>query len=283
VADQVVAVGYDVTIQDFQYPYFSENSDAELDKVAPVPTSYPYSDGAGFATMTYSGSGDVTAIAEGVDLVIPADPVANTSISGCEASDFAAFTPGNIAIVHRGSCSFGLKTTNAEAAGAVGVVVFNVGHSGRTAAFFGTLGGPVTNIPSFDAAYDVGVELAAGGVTVHMFADTTSELRYTFNALAESKKGNSDNVIMVGAHLVSVAAGPGVNDNGSGSATILETAIQMKKVNPRNQVRFAWWGAEESGLLGSTHYVNNLTQEEAHDIALYLNFDIVGSSWAGTP
>jgi len=82
---------------------------------------------------------------------------------------------------------------------------------------------------------------------------------------------------MVGAHLDSVIAGPGIQDNGSGSAAILETAIQMARVKPRNKVRFAWWGAEESGLIGSTNYVNSLSQEELDDIALYLNFDMIGS------
>jgi aminopeptidase Y len=82
---------------------------------------------------------------------------------------------------------------------------------------------------------------------------------------------------MVGAHLDSVNEGPGINDNGSGSAAILETAVQMAKVKPRNKVRFAWWGAEESGLVGSNFYVNNLSQAEKEKIALYLNFDMIGS------
>jgi aminopeptidase Y len=82
---------------------------------------------------------------------------------------------------------------------------------------------------------------------------------------------------MVGAHLDSVNEGPGIQDNGSGSAAILETALQMAKVKPRNKVRFAWWGAEESGLVGSTYYVDNLSQEQQDDITLYLNFDMIGS------
>jgi Zn-dependent M28 family amino/carboxypeptidase len=277
VADQMEAAGYDVTVQPFQFPFFEELSAAELEQVAPIPTSYPYFDVAGFATMNYSGPGDVTAIAEGVDLMIPPSPVPNTSTSGCEASDFAGFTPGNIAIVQRGTCSFALKTTNAEAAGAVGVVIFNEGQPGRTAAFLGTLGGPVASGPSVGAAYDVGVELAAGGVEVRMFTDTISETRDTVNVLAQSTSGNPDNVVMVGGHLDSVEEGPGVQDNGSGSGAILETAIQMQKVKPRNQVRFAWWGAEESGLLGSQFYVDSLTEDEVDDIALYLNFDMIGS------
>ena len=277
VAEQMEAAGYDVTIQDFQYPFFEELVVAELQQVAPVPTDYPYFDLAGFATMDYSGSGDVTAIAEGVDIIDPTGQLPNTSTSGCEASDFAGFTAGNIAVIQRGSCDFSLKAINAENAGAVGVVIFNEGQPGRTFAFLSTLGGPVVEIPVVAANYDVGVELAAGGVQVRMFTDTTSEFRDTFNVLAESKKGNPDNVVMVGAHLDSVDEGPGIQDNGSGSAAILETAIQMQKVDPRNQVRFAWWGAEESGLLGSQYYVDNLTEDEADDIALYLNFDMIGS------
>ena len=82
---------------------------------------------------------------------------------------------------------------------------------------------------------------------------------------------------MVGAHLDSVDTGPGINDNGSGVAAILETAQQMAKVNPRNTVRFALWGAEEAGLVGSDHYVFGLSDEERARIAMYLNFDMIGS------
>jgi Zn-dependent M28 family amino/carboxypeptidase len=82
---------------------------------------------------------------------------------------------------------------------------------------------------------------------------------------------------MVGAQLDSVTTGPGIQDNGSGTAAILEVAEQMAKTNPRNKVRFAWWGAEETGLLGSTYYVNGLSQEEKDRISVYLNFDMIGS------
>ena len=84
-------------------------------------------------------------------------------------------------------------------------------------------------------------------------------------------------MIVVGAHLDSVGVGPGINDNGSGSATILEIAEQMSKVKPRNKVRFIWFGAEESGLLGSEAYVASLSQQERTQIAAMLNFDMVGS------
>jgi aminopeptidase Y len=97
------------------------------------------------------------------------------------------------------------------------------------------------------------------------------------NVLAETAAGDPESVIVVGGHLDSVIGGPGINDNGSGIAAILETAIQMAKAKPVNKVRFAFWGAEESGLVGSIHYVNNLTQDERDRIALYLNFDMIGS------
>ena len=82
---------------------------------------------------------------------------------------------------------------------------------------------------------------------------------------------------MAGAHLDSVPAGPGINDNGSGSAALLELAEQLGKLKPENTLRFAWWGGEESGLVGSTAYVNDLTAAERDRIALYMNFDMVGS------
>lgn len=103
----------------------------------------------------------------------------------------------------------------------------------------------------------------------------------TFNLFAETATGRTDNVVMVGAHLDGVPDVAGINDNGSGSAAILETAVQLAKVNKlNNQVRFAWWGAEEYGLLGSWHYVEDLYANDRaalDDIATYLNFDLVGS------
>jgi Zn-dependent M28 family amino/carboxypeptidase len=279
VATQMEAAGYNVTIQPFDFPFFEELEPAELEQISPIPTIYPYFDSAGFATMEYSGSGDVTAFAEGVDLILPPADAANTSTSGCEAEDFAGFTPGNIAVVQRGACSFALKAQNSEAAGAVGVIIFNEGQPGRTAAFVGTLGGPGVTIPVVGAAFDVGEELAAGGVTVRMFVNATSEIRSTSNVIAETPGGRDDRVVVVGAHLDSVPEGPGIQDNGSGSAAILEIALQMAElgIEPENQVRFAWWGAEESGLLGSEYYVANLDKRGIKDIALNLNFDMIGS------
>ncbi|MEO9525682.1 M20/M25/M40 family metallo-hydrolase [Marinobacter alexandrii] len=279
VAEQLIAAGYAVTIQEFDFPFFEENLPAVLEQLAPTPTSYEYFGADGFATMTYSGSGDVTAIAEGVDLTLPPGADANTSTSGCEATDFTGFTAGNIAVIQRGSCSFAQKAQNAQDAGATGVIIFNEGQEGRTDAFLGTLGGPDFSIPIVGAAFSVGTELASGGVEVNLFVDATSEIRSTSNVLAETAAGRDDRVVVVGAHLDSVAEGPGVQDNGSGSAAILETALQIarQEITPRNKLRFAWWGAEEAGLLGAEHYVNNLSPRDIKNIALNLNFDMIGS------
>ncbi len=97
------------------------------------------------------------------------------------------------------------------------------------------------------------------------------------NVIAERPGKNTSNVVMAGAHLDSVPEGPGINDNGSGSAAILETALMMAKVKPQNTVRFAWWGDEEGGLIGSTAYVDGLNQAERDRIALYMNYDMIGS------
>ncbi|WP_302705367.1 M28 family metallopeptidase [Nocardioides cremeus] len=284
--------GYTPEVQAFDFAYFVENAPAELAQTSPDATTYATPED--FSSMTYSGSGDVTAAVVAVDT----DGTANAaSTSGCEAEDFAAFPEGSIALIQRGSCAFGQKALNAQEAGAAGVIIFNAGVEGRTDSFVGTLGQPGYEIPVVGTSFAVGQDLIdPAGTEVRLFADTTSEIRETYNVLAETRGGDKDNVVMVGSHLDSVPEGPGINDNGSGSASILETALKLSKFDKKgkkkghgkkakgkgkgkleNQVRFAWWGAEELGLLGSEHYVAELSQEEIDEIALYLNFDMVGS------
>lgn len=185
-----------------------------------------------------------------------------------------------MALVQRGTCTFGEKAANAEAAGYDAVIIFNEGQEGRTEVLNGTLGGPGVEIPVIGTTFAVGEELYnAPGARVSISTTTLSENRQTSNVIAESTTGRSDRVAFAGAHLDSVPEGPGINDNGSGSATILEVAEEMSEagIKPRNKVRFAFWGAEESGLLGAEHYVSQLTARQQKDIAVYLNFDMVGS------
>jgi Zn-dependent M28 family amino/carboxypeptidase len=115
------------------------------------------------------------------------------------------------------------------------------------------------------------------GLTARLKVDWRPGTYPTSNVIAETPDGDPDNVIVVGAHLDSVGVGPGINDNGSGSATILEIAEQVRKVKPRNKIRFVWFGAEEHGLLGSEAYIDSLGEDERDKIAAMLNFDLVGS------
>ncbi|MGH3925355.1 MAG: M28 family peptidase, partial [Pseudonocardiaceae bacterium] len=120
--------------------------------------------------------------------------------------------------------------------------------------------------------------LGSGGASTTADLRVHTEDRTSRNVIAQTRSGRTDNVVLAGAHLDSVERGPGINDNGSGSAALLETALKLGG-NPtvNNAVRFAWWGAEELGLLGSRAYVAGLSFEQQLDIALYLNFDMVGS------
>jgi aminopeptidase Y len=264
VVERMEAAGYNVTVQEFQFQTFISLSPSVLEQVAPAPAG-PIDNN----IFSYSGSGDVTA-----SVTALAAPPADAT-PGCEAADFAGFPAGNIALISRGGCTFALKATNAYNAGASGVVIYN----NAAGPLNGTLGNGFTlDIGVTSVTQATGQQLAATpGLVLRLRTDTFRGIATTSNVLAESKGGDPNNVVMAGAHLDSVNAGPGINDNGSGSAAILETAEQMAKVKPRNKVRFAWWGAEESGLVGSTFYVDNLSAEDRAKITLYLNFDMVGS------
>ncbi|WP_214321902.1 M28 family metallopeptidase [Nonomuraea sediminis] len=282
VAGKLKKAGWNVTLQPFDFPFFKENATASMERTAPTPKVYaptpPDGSSVGdFATMTYSGSGNVTAALQNVDLMLPPGPTPSSSNSGCEAADFAGFVPGNIALLQRGTCTFAVKAQNAQAAGASAAIIFNEGQPGRTATLQGTLGGPGVTIPVVGASFDVGQELSAAGTAVHVVTNTTSEIRTTYNVIADSKYGDPNKVVMLGAHLDSVLAGPGINDNGSGSAVDLTIAEALGKIPTRNHLRIAWWSGEELGLLGSTFYVGNLAADQLAKIKLYLNFDMVAS------
>jgi Zn-dependent M28 family amino/carboxypeptidase len=279
VVGQLRAAGWGVTVQPFEFPYFQELAPAALERTAPDQHTYADDE---FDVMEYSGSGDVTANLQAVDLTLP-PPDQPGSTSGCEAADFAGFTAGNIALVQRGTCPFGQKVANAEAAGASAVLIFNEGQPGRQETLNGTLGGPVS-IPAIGLSFAGGQELAdllaAGTVTMHVTTSTLSETRTTYNTIADAPDGGrADHTVVVGSHLDSVAAGPGINDDGSGSAQDLEIALQYEKAvkNPRNHLRFLFFGAEEEGLLGSAHYVDSLDQAARDDIMAMVDLDMMAS------
>ena len=276
VALQLKAAGYKVTLDPINFvEAWVENSPPVLQQTAPVNKTYvPNQE---FFTFQPSPPGDVTAQVQAVDLTLPPTP-APSSTSGCETSDFAGFVTGRIALIQRGTCPFATKVRNAGFAGASGIIIFNEGQPGRTDAFPLDIGEWRAGIPMVFASFAIGNELAAGpGTTVRLKVDSTLTLGTDTNVIAETKKGDPNNVVMVGAHLDSVPAGPGINDNGSGTAAILETALQIGNFPVKNKVRFGFWAAEEIGLLGSDQYVEGLSAAERDRIRLYLNFDMVAS------
>lgn len=276
VAGRLRKAGYRVTLDPINFVRsWVENDPPTLDLVAPAIKSFvPTED---FVTFQPSPAGDVTALVQGVDLTLPPTP-APSSTSGCETADFDGFVAGRIALIQRGTCAFVDKVRNAAAAGASGVIVFNEGQPGRTDAYPLDLREWRAGIPMVFADFAVGNELAATpAATVRLKVDATLTLGTNHNVIAETRLGNPKNVVVVGAHLDSVPAGPGVNDNGSGTAAILETALQLRHFPVRNKVRFAFWAAEEIGLLGSDQYVEELSDAERDRIKLYLNFDMVAS------
>ncbi|MBU2704359.1 M28 family peptidase [Zooshikella marina] len=275
VVNLMSSAGYDVKVQPFAFTSFEKLGASTM--VQTAPDSKDYKEDTDFKVMTHSEPGNVTAPVAPVDIHLGPN---NNSTSGCEEEDFDNFPAGSIALIQRGACAFGLKAENAAAAGAVGVIIFNQGNTeDRKGLMSGTLGSSYSGgIPVMFTTYDVGESLVhARSPQLQMLANVKRIATETYNVIAESKGGNPNNVVMVGSHLDSVDEGPGINDNGSGSAGILEIALKMQYLMPKNKLRFAWWGAEESGLVGSTHYVQNLTEEEKDKIALYLNFDMIGS------
>lgn len=202
----------------------------------------------------------------------PGDPT-----PGCEASDYAGVpVRGAVVLVRRGACTFTQKQQVAADAGAAAVLIGN----NASGPLGGTLGAAAAGrLPTGGLLqHDFDALRARAGIPVTLTLATRSVTGITRNVIAQTTTGRTDEVVMSGAHLDSVPEGPGINDNGSGSAAQLELALRLGSAPPvANAVRFAWWGAEEAGLLGSTAYVRGLTPEARRDIAVLLNSDMLGS------
>jgi Zn-dependent M28 family amino/carboxypeptidase len=282
VVNRLRAAGYDVSLDEFDFPMWTLNGPSTLAEVS--PTARTFAEGTDYIVSQFAGAGDVTAqVVPTNDIVIPPPGGAGTGTSGCEPSDFPPTTAGNIALMQRGTCPFVQKYQMAKDAGAVAALIFNDGFEGRTDPLFIT--SPVNiGIPTIMTSSAVGESLyneaQAGAVMLHVVVDATTTPNTEVNVIADSPRGRDARTIVVGAHLDSVEAGPGINDNGSGTSTILEIAEQVAQLSqdPRNRLRFAFWGAEEAGLVGSTAYVaEQVANGGIEDIEANLNFDMVGS------
>ncbi|KAK2026092.1 peptidase family M28 [Colletotrichum zoysiae] len=225
-----------------------------------------------------------TPLPGGITAPLVDTPVDDEIGSGCLPEAFEGIdATGKLALVKRGVCAVSEKIKNAKAAGALGVILYNQVPDDEIVK--PTLGAEnigqlvPLGIITLETGEAWSAALAAGEeVTVTLIVDAIFEDRETWNVISETKEGDPDKVIMLGAHLDSVLEGPGINDDGSGTAALLELMGSVKKYSGfPHKIRFAWWAAEEAGLVGSYYYTENLAPEEADRIKYYFNYDMIGS------
>ncbi|HEY7051525.1 MAG TPA: M28 family metallopeptidase [Mycobacterium sp.] len=253
--------GFDVQTPEFEFRHF-----------IPGPQSLTVNGvNIGAQTLEYSpGTGP-----EGLTAPLVVTPADHTP--GCAASDFDGMPiKGAVALVDRGSCQFAVKESVAAQRGAVALIIADNVDEDKIK---GTLGATADiKIPVLGVTKSDGAKLRQNPGPVHVQVDAKVSMVKARNVIAQTKTGSTQNVVMAGAHLDSVKDGPGINDNGSGVAAVLDTAVQMGSSPPiYNAVRFAFWGAEELGLVGSQKYIEALDEDALKDIALYLNFDMLAS------
>jgi Peptidase family M28/PA domain len=269
--------GYEVHLQQYPFQYSSF-----------VGTPAWSANGQDFTLVSDWNPGNSNGDATGTiqpsgGIVDPPNPTGSTSTAGCTSADFDPATmTGKIALIQRGGCNFGVKVLNAQAAGAIGVIIFNEGNPGRTAVLNGSLldqnNNPfIASVPVAFTSFAIGKSLLdASNPTTSLSVHVVSDVRPDYNVIAESKGGDPNHVVVVDAHLDAIY-GAGMLDNASGSATILNVAEQMRRVNPKNKLRFIWFGGEELGLLGSDYYVHNLSNTDLSHIAYDLDADVTAT------
>jgi hypothetical protein len=276
--------GYGVTIQPYKFQYSSFVGTPTWTETTPTARDFTLVDDWNPGKSNGSANADMRPAG---GIVMPPNPSGSTSTSGCTSADFDSSMSGHIALIQRGGCNFGVKVLNAQAAGATGVVIFNEGNPGRTAVLNGSLldanNDPfIPTIPVSFTSFANGERLFneyQGGTPPHMTLSVSvvdDPNRDDYNVIAESKWGDPNHVIVVDAHLDAIY-GAGMLDNASGSATILNIAEKMRKVHPKNKLRFIWFGGEELGLLGSDYYVSHLSPAELGRISYDLDADVTAT------
>ncbi|KAI1374118.1 peptidase family M28 [Hypoxylon crocopeplum] len=261
---------YDTYVQPFNHTFA---------QVLSISVTGPEGEAVDVVPLIYNPGTD----AAGIEAPLIDTPVDDARGSACFEDQWAGIDASNkLALVKRGTCPISDKLKLAKAHGALGVIMYNNAPGIPSSATLGAENvGLLVPIGTIQQA--VGetwkARLAAGEtLTVALQIDAEFDTRETWNIIAETKAGSPDNVIMLGAHLDSVQAGPGVNDDGSGSSALIELMTAFRTYTGfANKVRFAWWGAEESGLIGSLHYTSSLAPEEADRIRFYFNYDMIGS------
>jgi Zn-dependent M28 family amino/carboxypeptidase len=282
--------GYDAHYEMFNMPVWNETAPPVLQQVSPTNKTYvagtaadDNSPAVDFIAFEHSPTKSLTNIK-----VVPTDdiviPSPGGTTSGCEMSDFPASTTGAVSLIQRGTCAFTQKLDNAVEAGAVGVILFNEGDTaGRRNALFRSAP-PGYPLPAVLSSFAVGQELynaykASQNPTVNLATNGVEVETLYPNVVAETERGDANHIVLLGAHLDSVPAGPGVNDDGSGTAFQLELAEQLARAGtpPRNKIRFLWFGGEEDGLVGSQYYAAHLSDAEVARIDMMLDTDMIAS------
>ncbi len=288
VAGLMAAAGYDVTIQTYKIFYYAFTAIPVFREISPTAHEYVLFDEWNPGRAVGSTTADLQPAG---GIILPPTPTPS-SASGCTAGDFSGFVPGRIALIQRGTCTFGTKVLNAQAAGASGAIIFNEGNPDRTDIINGSLVDAsgatiVPTIPVSFTSFATGAGLldeyqqAVQSETALPVLDLSIQAVFDpnaddYNVIAESKGGDKNHVLVVDAHLDAIY-GAGMLDNASGSATILDVAQQMKNVKPLNKLRFIWFGGEELGLLGSNYYVSTLTSNELSHIGYDLDADVMAT------
>ena len=275
---------YDLTLFDWKRPVLKITTAGKRRTFNPGIGGAQFAFGGDYGSNLNTASTDVTAPVWAADVRYPAGPTPDGNTSGCELADYDGMPAGAIVIVQRGTCPFATKFNLADQVGAGAMLISNEGNPGvpgrELPLWFNVAGRPT---PSAAITIETATALANGkqkgltGLSARLFMDWRPGNYPTQNVIAETKTGDPNKVIVVGAHLDSVGTGNGINDNGSGSAALLELARHINKLNLRNKVRFVWFSAEESGLLGSEAYVASLDDTQRSKIAAMLNFDMIAS------
>jgi hypothetical protein len=257
VAGRLEQAGYQVTRHEFRFPFFRLLGRPLLRSGGRTLRG----GGESLRAMDYTPGGRVTGTLRRLGVA-------------CSPEEAGALQRGEIALVRRGECTFRRKARVAEQRGAAGLLIG--GRAGETAVQ-GTLGGPGVTIPVLAVSAVAAADLT-DRARARMVVRAVSERRRQVNVIAGMAGHEERRVAMMGAHLDSVPEGPGLNDNGSGVAAVLDVAERLASDPARRDgVRFAFWGAEELGLFGSKRYVAGLGAAARRRIAAYINLDMVGS------
>jgi Zn-dependent M28 family amino/carboxypeptidase len=282
--------GYNARYEMFNMPIWREDAAPVLQQTSPNAKTYrpgsrddddsPAVDFIAFEHSPTKSLSNVAVVGVG-HTDVPSD---GGSTSGCVASDYPAEVEGAIALIQRGTCAFTAKLGLAEDAGAVGVILFNEGDTPERSNALFRSADPGYPIPAVLSSYAVGEELYTAWKngqhpTVNLSTSGTDVETLYPNVVAETKKGDPNHKVLLGAHLDSVPAGPGVNDDGSGTAFQLELAEQLAKAGtpPRNQIRFLWFGGEEDGLVGSRYYAAHMSDADVRTTDAMLDTDMIAS------